>query len=496
MNTLVYRIVLMFIILSAVTVPSFAQPPDTLGIYHWDYSEIVERAYCVKALPSGGYIASGWSHFNNVTQVWTARLDQDMNEIWVDFWGGASTDAAYHTEPTSDGGFIQCGESWSYGPGEDDAFIRKITADGETEWVQYEGTPNWSEYFWCVREVPAGGYVAIGYSDNHHLYRYDESGEFIWRWEDPGAAFIPTWVEPLADGGFIVASQRHNDEVGDRVATIYKVSADGQTLWMNEEAVPGLPIEGFTLCAREDPNGFLYVCGFTTVIVDDTVWTEFYVSKRNPDGSIIWSLNYDNPDFEGQDSDALAELCLLADGNIAVGGYSHVDAWYNYFYLAKISTDGEILWQTSVAEGIITSLDQGRDGSIVAAHYIQPYNDDPHEILLARWEPEVEIGLQTWTPVIPETGGWLRYGAQVSNILIDPTPLDAWIVVTGPSGNRELVNHFPITLQPGSIWTRPQINVHIPGGYPNGTYTYEINIGDADTRRNMGLGSFTFTKGE
>jgi hypothetical protein len=103
--------------------------------------------------------------------------------------------------------------------------------------------------------------------------------------------------------------------------------------------------------------------------------------------------------------------------------------------------------------------------------------------------------LQTWSPVIPETGGWLSYGAQVSNILLDPTPLDAWIVITGPNGSRTALNNFPVTLQPGSTFTEPQINVHVPAAAPDGEYVYEVLLGDTDSHGSMGLGSFTFTKG-
>ncbi len=117
--------------------------------------------------------------------------------------------------------------------------------------------------------------------------------------------------------------------------------------------------------------------------------------------------------------------------------------------------------------------------------------------------PEVQITLHPWTPTIPVSGGLLRYGAQVTNILVDQTPLDAWIVVTGPNGERVPLNSFPVTLQPGATFTRPQITVWVPGYAPNGEYTLEAHLGvvpptvppgGPSGSRNMGLGSFTFTK--
>jgi hypothetical protein len=493
MNTSVYRITLLFIILSAVTVQSFAQPPDTLGTYHWDYNDFYEQAMCVKAVPSGGYIATGYTYFETSVQVWTARMDQDMNEIWLNIEGEEGTDGAYYIEPTSDGGFIQCGETWSIPGHGADGYVRKLSANGEQEWLRVYGTTSVVEYFSHVREAPSGGYIAVGNVNYLQLYRMNNSGTVIWTWHDPEVFASPHWVEPSADGGFIVASDSWYDPGDDRVSTIYKVSAAGETLWMNDEADFGLPMGGYARCVREGADGSIYVCG--SAFRSETYY-DFYVSKRNPDGSIIWSIFITDPTYA---YDTAYDITLLADGNIAVTGISNDEETLMHSWLVKFSPDGDILWFSDLSfwdDAMPTSVDQGRDGSIVSSYYIEPGINNPNEISFIKWEPEVEIELQTWTPVIPETGGWLRYGAQVSNILLDPTPLDAWIVVTGPNGNRELVNHFPITLQPGTTWTRPHLNVRIPGGYPNGTYTYEINIGDGDTRRNMGLGSFTFVKGE
>ncbi len=474
---------------------AIAQPPDTSSTWTWDYGSDYEGMTCVAALQSGGYIACGYTwYFQTAVQCWTAKLDQDGNEIWWNIEGGDHTESGNYIEPTSDGGFIQCGETWSYATGNNfDAFVRKLDANGEQEWVRRFGHPVGADFFYCVREVPVGGYVAAGYSDDAHVYRLNNIGEILWIWEDPGTLYYPFWIEPTSDGGFIIPSERYNAEIQSRVFTLNKIDAFGNIVWITEEAVPGILQPGQATCVREDEYGFLYACG---AVQNDSTYTDFYVSKRNSDGSVIWYLLIDNPNWVISDNDFAIELCLLADGNILVIGTALDDESQQNMVVAKISNDGELHWLDYRLGGEPTSVDQGRDGSLVISYF--PYVtvfDDPDDLKILRYEPEVEIELNAWTPVIPETGGWLSYGTQVSNILIDPTPLDAWIVITGPNGNRMPLNNFPVTLQPGLTFTQPQINVYVPDFAPDGEYQYEIHLGDADTRGNMGLGSLTFVKG-
>ncbi len=147
---------------------------------------------------------------------------------------------------------------------------------------------------------------------------------------------------------------------------------------------------------------------------------------------------------------------------------------------------------------------QSNDGGYVYSGYNGDVIYESSDFRIFKFAPEVEIELQPWNPQLPADGGWLSYGAQVSNILVDATPLDAWLVLTNPNGDRFLQTSFPVTLQPGATFTRPRINVWIPPNAPNGTWTYEVHLGDASPvppggpgrSRNMGLGSFTFEKGD
>ncbi len=496
-----FPMVLFLIILPLlITSTANAQPPDTLWTKTWDYGSDYEYMEAVRALPDGGYIATGYTdYYETNIQYWTARLDQDGNEIWLHIEGSASSDGAHYIEPTSDGGFIQCGEVWGNGF---DPFIRKLDADGNEEWMTVIGGWVIGELFYCVHEVPAGGYIAVGYSANGTAFRFDEDGNFMWQWTDEDSLYKPQWIEPTADGGFVTCSDHWNEDLQTRVPIFYKLDADGDVVWSNDELLPGQPVPGKAYCVREDEDGSLYTSG---AIRSDSTGLDFNVAKRTSEGNVIWSLAVSNPDGPSDGgSDRCYEHVILPDGSIIGGGYGQDVDNYSELWLMKVSSDGEMLWRYETSYGDVSSLDLGRDGSIIAAWYPRLGGGvNSPDLALIKWEPEVEVLLSPYVDIVPPQGRRMHYRAYVSNILLDPTPLDVWATVTTPAGNTYPLQQITVTLQPGGTFYRPYVPLDIPAAAPPGEYTFELHVGVAppddppgrpNGSRTMGLGSFTFTK--
>ncbi|MCB2211925.1 hypothetical protein KQI52_07415 [bacterium] len=488
------------------TILVYAQPPDTSWTRIWDYPDDYDYLDCVRAVPEGGYIATGFAFiaFPEVVQVWTARLDDDGNEVWLHLEGGNDTDAGHYIDLTPDGGFIQAGDIYSEEPGNGfDAMIRKLDADGNQEWARALDGGNTVDLFYCVRTVPAGGYVACGEVGDPTVIRFAETGQILWEWmvPDPDDSFAPKWVAPLADGGFIVAHHHYRQDMGFRSLAIFKLDSNGNLLWMNDEPEEGNPLYGWATCAREDEMGNIFVCGY--VRHPDPPYT-FYISKRDSTGEVIWALFLVNPEPGLNEDNKAYDICFLADGNIAVGGQTRGVVNDDYLWLIKATPDGEILWSTEIIGGEITSIDQGRDGSIVAAWTPREWTGDHSEaIALTAWEPEVNVLLNPHVDIVPAQGMRLHYQAYVNNILVDPSPFDVWATVTTPAGNTFPLQQITVTLQPGETFYRPRVPLDIPAAAPPGEYTFELHVGVAppaippggpNGSRHMGLGAFTFTK--
>ncbi|MCB2211532.1 hypothetical protein KQI52_05415 [bacterium] len=426
---------------------------------------------------------------------WIAVTDDEGYEVWSLLEGGGTSDGSDYVEPTRDGGFIQGGETWSYSPHNDwDGFIRKLDIDGNQEWARVIGEPGWLDYIMCVREIPGGGYIATGEIGGHVWFgKFGASGQTIWQTYAQDVNFdFAHFVEPTRDGEFVCSAQYEDNFV------VAKLSNTGNLLWEQAYADNGMH-DGISYCVRELTNGDLVSVGFANM--DFTMAGGWYVVYTDQNGLLIWE-SYLDPEARQE----AREVWIAADGNIVVGGWWQTPDLLRNYKVIKYTPDGEILWEYMLPDGIANSIAQTVDGGYVFGGEYHS-NDSPEstEFRLIKLEPEVEIELQPWNPQIPAEGGWLRYAAQVSNILFNATPLDAWIVVTGPNGQRTPLNSFPVTLQPGATFTRPRINVWVPPSAPNGEYTLEAHLGVAPPEippggpggsRNMGLGSFTFTKGE
>jgi hypothetical protein len=484
---------ILFIMVAFCSSLVLAQPPDTLwsqsygnGTYEWLHS--------VRPVPDGGFIMTGGTDEGpGAYASWIMRTDENGDEIWSLLESGGDSDGSDYIEPTSDGGFIHCGSTRSYsGNFRWNGYVRKLDANGGIEWQRQLGTDQTEDYISCVREVPGDGYIAFGrVAYVLCLIRLAPNGMVRWYNHLPNESSFETsfFVEPMNDG-FLLAAEFPND------FAVIKTDLLGSVVW--QYIYVGVYGSGNARSVRHIPNVGIFACG--DVRYDDgSLWDAWHVIRLDFAGNVVWS---DSLDWIA--SEQAHEIWPTADGNLLVSGWSQGDGFVSADrWLVKYDYNGNRLWHYILPGGRAESCAQALDGGYVfsGTNGVDPL--DANDFRLFKLEPEVDIGLHAWTPVIPETGGWLRYGAQVSNMLVDPTPLDAWIVVTGPNGNRMPLNNFPVTLQPGSTFTEPRISVRVPAAAPNGDYTYEVHLGNATQvlppghggSRNMAVESFTFTKG-
>jgi Secretion system C-terminal sorting domain len=467
----------------------FAQPPDTLWSqsYGDGTSEVVKS---VRPVLGGGFILTGATNEGpGAYASWIMRTSENGEEMWSLIDGGGLSDWGDYIEPTRDGGFIHCGSTLSFSHYNTwNAYVRKLDANGSVEWQRQIGTDHSDDNIECVREIPGDGYIAFGLVDwVLTLWRLGPQGQERWVNTLPNESVFETayFVEPTVNG-FLLAAK-----FPDHFAII-RTDLEGTVEW---QYIFGLG--GDARSVRYVPSVGIFACGDVR-FGDGSLQDAWYVIRLDMDGNLVWA---DSIDYEwGQKAH---DIWPTADGNLLVSGMTQYTGVGSYRWLVKYDYDGNQLWHYELPAGRAETCAQAIDGGYVFSGAESIYLSGSTDFRLFKLEPEVDIQLQAWTPVIPETGGWLRYGAQVSNMLIDPTPLDAWIVVTGPSGNRVPLNHFPITLQPGATFTEPQITVRVPAAAPDGEYTYEVHLGNATQAlppghggsRNMAVESFTFVKG-
>ena len=86
---------------------------------------------------SNGYIMMGTtdaSYGSGSLDILVIETDENGNELWNQTYGGSGIDEGYWMNETSDGGYILCGATQSYGPLGTNGWLIKIDSNGNELW--------------------------------------------------------------------------------------------------------------------------------------------------------------------------------------------------------------------------------------------------------------------------------------------------------------------------------------------------------------------------
>ena len=146
-----------------------------------------EEGMSVQQTNDGGYIISGSTNSfgNGYSDIYLIKTDGSGTEQWTKTFGGTESDNGYSVQQTNDGGYIICGETSSFGNGDDDVYVIKTDGNGIEQWSKTFGGISDDKGF-SLDKTTDGGYIITGrtgsYSndDDVFLIKTDSQGDSLW----------------------------------------------------------------------------------------------------------------------------------------------------------------------------------------------------------------------------------------------------------------------------------------------------------------------------
>jgi len=226
--------------------------------------------------------------------VFLLKYNPDGELLWQKTWGGEKFDGPFSLIVDSDDIYI-VGKTASYGIGLCDAFILKLTTDGELEWQTTFGEEN---HFACINDLAldssgiysAGYYGGLGGPETALFLKTDFDGNLI---------FAKTWYKgngdtaeaiTLASDGIYIAGTTTLSSGSDSDALLLKYDFSGN---LNEAKIWGSGNEkAYDITFN---HGALYIAGFALNSYGDWQetdgWTEEPSLEKIIPNTSLYDLN-------------------------------------------------------------------------------------------------------------------------------------------------------------------------------------------------------------
>ncbi|MFY8188389.1 MAG: T9SS type A sorting domain-containing protein [Flavobacterium sp.] len=296
---------------------------------------------------------------------WIWKMDEFGDPVWQRSYGGNGLDLLKVMKKTPDGGFILGGTSTSKTSGDkkeagfalEDLWIIKLNAAGDEDWQITLGGLG-ADYLMSLEPTKDGGFVVGATSSSEAIDH--KNGK-----SSAGFGGLDYWVIKLDKKGNIVWQKTFGGIFDDRLTAVVEYE-------LGKYVVAGTSNSSQSGNRREALAG---ISDFWLVFLDENGAEEQQIS------------------IGGDLEDELTTLLVSKDGSLVLGGNSNSDVSLKKraeqkkgtdFWLVKMKTDGEILWQETyniAHQDKLISMVENPDLSLVLSGYAVPkLTPNPKEI--------------------------------------------------------------------------------------------------------------------
>jgi len=268
----------------------------TIGGSFHDY------AYSIYETSDSGYIICGstQSFGHGASDIYLVKTKSNGDTVWTKTFGGSQNEYGYSAVQTADGGYIVCGYTMSFGAGEFDIYLIKTSATGDTLWTKTYGGSG-QDFGQSVTQATDGGYIICGSTNSFGAGEYDiylvkisSDGDLLWTQtfggtgEEFGRSLYAT-----PDGGCILCGSTMSFGAGDEDVYIIKTDSTGEASWTNTYG--GTRKDGVYSVVQTSDGGYI-MSGTTTSFGAGSY--DVYLLKTDSLGSVegVWE-DVDRPEY-------------------------------------------------------------------------------------------------------------------------------------------------------------------------------------------------------
>lgn len=286
--------------------------------------------------PDGGYVVGGDTTDTSASgDVLLMKVDATGAVQWRKTYGGTSDELLWSLRPTSDGGYILAGRTYSFGVAagaEHSAFLLKVDAQGNLLWSRVYGG-SWRGGGESIARLPDGGYIVVGEAtlskdEDVLVLRLDPDGNVLW-WRVLRGLDYETAraVQPTSDGGFIMVVYV---KATSAKYLVVKLGADGTVAW--QKVYGKAQLWGYLRdnAIRVTPDGGYVVAGSFTIGGQEDV----LLFKLDASGNVQWAKTYG-----GAGDERGRTVVATADGGYLIGADL---GWGTGIWLIKVDSQGRV----------------------------------------------------------------------------------------------------------------------------------------------------------
>jgi hypothetical protein len=351
----------------------------------------VDVANSVAQTRDSGFIVTGYTTSRGAghKDVYLLKTNVLGDTEWSRVYGGANDDIGWSVAQTYDGGYIIAGETYSFGAGQNDVYLIRTDASGDTQWTRTYGY-SFFDAGYSVRQTLDSGFIVAGYTFGNNLYdvyllKTNSQGDTLWTAtfgdvnNDMGYCVRQTPDQAYIVTGYHSPDQNHSD------IYLVRFDATGHEVWARS-CLASAHSAGYAV--MQTPDGYI-VAGFSGALTAE----DMQLVKTDTGGE-----NPQNFSFGGPGTELAYDARLLPDGGcIIVGTTSSFGSGSNDVYLVRTDSLEDSLWTRTYGgarDDQGTSVSPCFDGGYIVAGWTRSFSVESTDVLLVKTDNLGRIGIE------------------------------------------------------------------------------------------------------